>query len=224
MKGARFTGGYRGKMKYKTEQEKFWAGDFGSEYIERSRGEQRIASNTAFFTRILERTSNVRSVIELGANIGINLRAIRRLLPHVEVSAVEINDKAVKELRFIDGIEVFHQSVLDFTPARKWDLVFTKGLLIHINPEMLGQVYDLANMSSSRYVLFCEYYNPTPVEIIYRGHSDKLFKRDFAGEFLDRHNDFELLDYDFVYHRDSNFRQDDITWFLLKNRYPLRQE
>jgi spore coat polysaccharide biosynthesis protein SpsF len=54
------------------------------------------------------------------------------------------------------------------------------------------------------------------VEIPYRGHSGKLFKRDFAGEILDAYSDLNLIDYGFAYHRDNYFKQDDITWFLLE--------
>ena len=61
-----------------------------------------------------------------------------------------------------------------------------------------------------------EYYNPTPVEISYRGHSGKLFKRDFAGEMLDRFLDLQLLDYGFCYSRDYNFLYGNATWFLLE--------
>ena len=50
----------------------------------------------------------------------------------------------------------------------------------------------------------------------YRGHAGKLFKRDFAGELLERYADLSLVDYGFVYRRDPNFRQDDLTWFLLE--------
>ena len=52
----------------------------------------------------------------------------------------------------------------------------------------------------------------------YRGHSQRLFKRDFAGEMLDRFPDLTLVDYGFAYHRDANFPQDDTTWFLLEKR------
>lgn len=38
---------------YRTEQEHFWAGKFGSDYIERNRGEAMVASNLAFFSRAL---------------------------------------------------------------------------------------------------------------------------------------------------------------------------
>ena len=52
--------------------------------------------------------------------------------------------------------------------------------------------------------------------INYRGHENRLFKRDFAGEMLAKYDDLELMDYKFIYHGDHNFPQDDITWFLLK--------
>ncbi|QVL50178.1 MAG: hypothetical protein KFB96_06875 [Thiocapsa sp.] len=43
-----------------------------------------------------------------------------------------------------------------------------------------------------------------------------MFKRDFAGEMLDRYPDLELIDYGFIYRRDPVFPQDDMTWFLLQ--------
>lgn len=59
----------------------------------------------------------------------------------------------------------------------------------------------------------CEYYNPVAVTIPYRGHTDRLFKPDFAGEILDRFDDVELVDYGFACHRDPVHPQDDISWF-----------
>ena len=112
-------------------------------------------------------------------------------------------------------IDVIHGSVLEFQPDEPRDFVLVKGLLIHLNPDRLGKVYDLLHASTLRYICIAEYYNPTPVELTYRGNSDRLFKRDFAGEMLDRFEDLSLVDYGFVYHRDR-FAQDDITWFLLQ--------
>lgn len=88
--------------------------------------------------------------------------------------------------------------------------------MIHINPDELPGVYDKLYSLSSKYVVFAEYYNPTPTEVTYRGNKGKLFKRDFAGEIMDRHPDLKLVDYGFGYHRDNNFPLDDITWFLLE--------
>lgn len=206
-------------MSVTTEQERFWQGEFGDEYARRNRGDGWIAANSALFVRIFERARGVGSVLELGANIGLNLRAIRHLLPRAELSGVEINEHAAAELRqALPDVEVHLGSILDFRPARTWDLVFTKGTLIHIHPDRLPEVYDLMHRASTRYLLVCEYYNPRPVEVPYRGQREKLFKRDFAGEMLERFEGLTLADYGFVYHRDPNFPQDDLTWFLMEKR------
>lgn len=202
---------------YSTEQEGFWAGDFGKEYTDRNQGAQLHAGNLSFFSKIVERTRNVRSVLELGANRGMNLHALRALLPAADLAGIEINPEAAKILES-DGFHAYLGSILDFSVDRPRDLTFTKGVLIHINPDALPKVYDLLHAASNRYVLVAEYYNPAPVEVTYRGHSGRLFKRDFAGELMQRHTDLALLDYGFLYRNDPNFPQDDISWFLLEKR------
>ena len=203
---------------FSTPQEQFWAGEFGDDYTDRNTGSRWIASNLALFSRILRSTRGVESVLELGANRGLNVIALRHLLPDARLAAVEINARAVEALRELSWLEVVHASLLDFKPAVASDLVLVKGVLIHLNPDVLPGVYDLLNAASSRYICIVEYYNPSPVTIPYRGHTDRLFKRDFAGEVLTRHPDLRLADYGFVYHGDPNFPQDDLTWFLLEKR------
>jgi pseudaminic acid biosynthesis-associated methylase len=205
-------------MNFITDQEKFWSQEFGDEYTHRNQGDSLIARNLALFSKILSKTQNINSLIEFGANRGLNIAAIKKLLPELKVSAIEINNLAVEELKKLAGVELelYHQSILDFHPIRTWDFVLIKGVLIHINPTCLGKVYDSLYASSDRYICIVEYYNPTPVEVTYRNHQGKLFKRDFAGEMLDRFKNLQLLDYGFVYHRDSHFPQDDLTWFLLE--------
>jgi pseudaminic acid biosynthesis-associated methylase len=202
---------------YTTEQETFWAGGFGNEYTERNQGAQLHAGNLNFFSKILEHTRGVKSVLEFGANRGMNLHVLRALLPRAALAGIEINPEAAKILADA-GFETYARSILDFPVDRPRDLTFTKGVLIHINPEVLPKVYDLLHAASSRYVLVAEYYNPAPVEISYRGHAGKLFKRDFAGEPMERHPDLRLVEYGFAYRRDPVFPQDDITWFLMEKR------
>jgi spore coat polysaccharide biosynthesis protein SpsF len=204
---------------YKTEQEAFWAGQFGKDYIARNQSEQLLAGNLAFFAKVLALTNGVSSLLELGANIGMNLRALSPLAPHAKLHAVEINPQAAEVLRTLPFVDsVYEGSILDYAVNQTFDLVFTKGVLIHLAPEMLNEVYDKMVEASSRYVLIAEYYNPSPAEIPYRGHSNKMFKRDFAGELMDRHPQMKLIDYGFLYRRDVNWPQDDITWFLMEKR------
>jgi pseudaminic acid biosynthesis-associated methylase len=202
---------------YKTEQEKFWAENFGNDYIGRNQSDQLLASNLSFFGKALNRCGKINSCIEFGANIGMNLKAIKLLYPEILVRGIEINTTAAEILMSTIGEEnVKIGSIFEESFDEKSDISLIKGVLIHINPEMLQLVYQQLYNSSKKYILIAEYYNPVPVSIDYRGHSDRLFKRDFAGEFLDKFSDCKLIDYGFLYKRDPAFPQDDITWFLIE--------
>jgi pseudaminic acid biosynthesis-associated methylase len=204
------------KTNYQTEQEKFWAGEFGTDYIDRNKGEKLLASNLNFFNKALMNAGNISSCIEFGANIGMNLRALKLLYPEIKMKGIEINEDASNELKGLIGkANVFIESIFDYTTKETFDVSLIKGVLIHINPEKLKTVYQKLYDSTHRYILLCEYYNPSPVTIPYRGHNDHLFKRDFAGEMLDAYPNLSLVDYGFSYQRDNSFPQDDITWFLM---------
>ena len=204
-------------MAYKTEQEKFWAEEFGTSYIERNQGEKLLASNLNFFVKALKQAGSISSCREFGANIGMNMKALKLLFPEIQLKGIEINNEAAKELKKIVGeANVFNGSIFEANVEQKVQLSLIKGVLIHINPEMLPLVYEKLYDSSSKYILIAEYYNPSPVTITYRGHQDRLFKRDFAGEFLKKFPDTELIDYGFAYRNDPAYPQDDITWFLIK--------
>ena len=203
---------------FRTEQEAFWAGEFGDQYIERNQGAGDLAGNLALFARALRVTQKITSVIEFGANIGMNMRALRPLLPEAELSAVEINAKAYGMLSELPYVKATHGSLLDHELVRAYDLVLVKGVLIHLDPGVLAVAYDKIFAASGRYVLLSEYYSLTPMEVDYRGHSGRLFKRDFAGELMQRHPSLQLLDYGFMYHRDQKWFGEDANWFLMEKR------
>lgn len=203
---------------YKTEQEKFWAGDFGDEYIERNKNDDYLACSVSVFSNIFNRTGKVASAIEFGANVGLNLRAIQLLLPNINLSAIEINKKAMNYLAKIKNLIAYNESILNISIDKKIEFVFSKGVLIHINPKELTTVYQKMYEASSRYICLIEYYNPSPIEISYRGHKEKMYKRDFAGEMLSIYPDLKLIDYEFCYHKDNTHKHDDATWFLMEKR------
>ena len=205
-------------MTFRTEQENFWAGEFGDEYISRNQSEISISSNVVLFGKILKSAPNVRTIVELGCNIGLNLQALNRINNTFELCGYEINRTAAQRARDLKIASIVDGTILDALPTEtQYDLSFTKGVLIHINPEELHNVYDNLYNLSKRYIAVCEYYNPTPVVVDYRGNDDRLFKRDFAGDLIEKYN-LRLIDYGFTYHRDSYFPQDDITWFLLEKQ------
>jgi pseudaminic acid biosynthesis-associated methylase len=206
-------------FRHETEQEHFWAGDFGNAYIDRNDNKAILRSNVALFAKVLARTGPLSSVIEFGPNIGLNLAAIHEVMPQAALHGVEINELACHRLRQRPGIaSVRHGSILAIEDVDQHDLAMAKGLLIHIHPDHLSKAYQALYNAARRFVFICEYYNPVPVTIPYRGHQDRLFKRDFAGDMMDLYPDLKLVDYGFCYGRDPLFPQDDLTWFLLEKR------
>jgi spore coat polysaccharide biosynthesis protein SpsF len=195
-------------MRY-TEQ--FWSGEFGDEYTNRSPGN--LQANIAFFSRILSKTHSVESIVELGCGSGLNLRAIDILAPNMDLWGVEINESAADR---VPVGQVIRGSFLD-VPIPSCDLAFTKGVLIHVNPGDLPHAYSVLYGVSTRYILVAEYFNPTLVEVEYRGHSGRLWKTDFAKEMMQMYADLRLVDYGFVWKQDQ-FPQDDLTWFLLEKK------
>lgn len=205
-----------------TSQEQFWTGPEGDAYTFRNSGPEQqrwVASNVAFFNRALARVRGVRSVFEIGCNTGLNLMAIQKLFPQVTLEGMDINQTAIAAARQnVPRAAIYNISIQTIFPSSVWDLVFTKAFLIHMDPASLSMVYEKIYKLTRRFILLAEYYNPAPVEVPYRGQPGLLFKRDFAGEIMDQFPDLALLDYGFAYHRDPNWPQDDLTWWLLEKR------
>jgi len=112
---------------YKTEQEKFWAGEFGDNYINRNMDEKQLASYIHKWSTILNRVGEINTCFEIGSNIGLNFMALGALFPHMEMCGVEINKKAAEECNKLKRVTVYNQSVLDFNTEKKFDLVFSSG-------------------------------------------------------------------------------------------------
>ena len=197
----------------RTEQEAFWAGSFGDEYTERNRIAP--ATRLPFFREILSLAPDVQSVCEIGANSGHNLAALQSLNPGMRMTGIELNPSAFARLAAVPGITAVQSSIQDFPSSQQFDLVFTCGVLIHLNPADLQKVYRKMAALAGRYVLINEYFNPTPFAIDYRGHSGKLFKRDFAGEFLDTVKGFEPVRWGFLWKR-MEPAWDNSNWTLVR--------
>ena len=198
-----------------SEQEKFWKGKFGDTYISRNQNNSIINSNKKLFLKINKYIKNSKSLIEFGSNIGLNLIALQKINKKLNLTGIDINKEATNLLMKNSKINVINDSILNIDLSLRYDITFIKGVLIHINPKDLNKVYEKLYTYSKKYIYIAEYYNPTPLKISYRGHKNKLFKRDFAGEILDKYKNLKLVDYGFAYHRDI-YPQDDLTWFLLK--------
>lgn len=196
------------------DQELFWSGDFGNEYTSRNSRDGQAQANLFFWTKLLSRTGKLRSVLEFGCNRGLNLDAIKTLSPSTLTTGIEINSKAAQIAS--SNHNVLNQSLSNsFPPSLSAELAFTSGVLIHINPDMLPVIYDKLYSSSLKYILIKEYFSTQPQEINYRGHDSRLWKRDFAAEFM-YGRPLRLVDYGFCWRHDPVASQDDLNWFLFE--------
>lgn len=205
--------------------QQFWAGEFGDKYVDRNKGN--VENNISLFLEIFSLGIFVNNLIEIGAGTGENLEAIYSVDKEIKTSAIEINKKAANEInkkaknKKINLEKLFVTSFEKFIPSssghrkKQYDMVLTKGFLIHVHPESIKDIYEKIFSISKKYILICEYFSPSCVPISYHGHDERLWKRDFAGEMIDMFPGLILLDYGFVYKRD-HFPQDNLTWFLLK--------
>jgi pseudaminic acid biosynthesis-associated methylase len=201
--------------------EEFWEGDFGTQYTERNGGNP--IADRVYWERIITHPS-VRlhkraRILELGANKGNNLRAIRRVngAADYQLHGIEINESAHRRLAMVADVSYLGSFLdnPDFTP-NYFDMVFTKGVLIHVAPEDLVKAYEALYNLSSKYIVIGEYYAKEPTPVTYRGHEGKLWRRDFAGELLDLYGKaLRVVDYGFVWDRDPH-PQDSINWWIFE--------
>lgn len=202
-----------------TSHETFWKGDFGDEYTDRNCcGEKMIACRVGNLAKCLSRADYITSSLELGSNIGYNEIALQRLYPDIVMDVVEINKKAAEQCAKIKNVNVHNTSIYDLILEKTFDLTLVNGVLIYMDIERLQEVYENLYYYSKKYILIIEYYNPVPVDVVYRGHRGQMCKRDFAGEMLKKYPDLDLLDYGFIYHQDKAFPMDDFNWFLLQKK------
>ena len=64
--------------KYKTPQEKFWAGKFGNKYLKRNFKSIYYKSNKKLFDTALKKAKNIKTFIEIGAGSGQNIMYLKK--------------------------------------------------------------------------------------------------------------------------------------------------
>jgi len=160
--------------------EALWSGEFGDAYTERNAaaGDER----RRFWRATLDEFP-ASHVLEVGCNLGANLRWIERAGGPGAVCGVDVNLHALGRLRrAAPAARPVAAAALGLPfRDRAFDLVFTVGVLIHQPPAALPAVMAEIVRCSRRFVICGEYYAPEPTEVAYRGQTGALFKRDFGG-------------------------------------------
>lgn len=190
--------------------ERLWADEFGDDYVQRNReaGEGREA-----FWRELLAEHQVGSVLEIGCNVGANLRWIEGIVPSRAVWGIDINESALQTIRQrLPGINAIWASARELPCRdRMFDLVFTAGVLIHQPETTLPLVMAEAVRCSRAYVLALEYFADEVTEVPYRGQEGALFKRDYGRLYGELFPELRLDSTGKLGH-DQGW--DDVTWWL----------
>lgn len=187
--------------------EQLWASDFGTAYTARNRVDWQ--KRVPFWRSILDQT-NPRSAVEFGCNAGWNLRAIRSISEMIPLIGVDVNEEA--RLEAVDaGFSVLNKPITETHFLKDFDLAFTAGVLIHVQPADLGDAMDAIIRASRRHVLAVEYAADKETEIPYRGQRDALWKRPFGAMYEAK--GLKLIDQGFVSKSDGF---DDCTYWLMQ--------
>jgi pseudaminic acid biosynthesis-associated methylase len=187
-----------------TEQMEEWAGQFGEEYTDRNDlslddmealySKNYGQTRTELNERFLKGVDRSIRVLEVGSNIGNQLACLQKMgfsnLYGIELQsyAVELSKSRTRRINIIEG------SAFDIPYKDAYfGLVFTSGVLIHIAPSHIETAMKEIHRCTNKYIWGLEYYADTYTEIPYRGHKNLLWKADFAGMYLDKFDDLELV-------------------------------
>ena len=201
-----------------TPQEDFWKNKIAENYAQDNSTFNEKLGLLAW-ERMLTKIdkSDISAYLDCGSNIGRNIGFLKHILPMAAANIIELAvdpyEKCINEFQIQNS---FLGPIKDAQFDRKFDLVFSSGVLIHVNPgDLLASMNRMYEMSS-RYILIGEYFNRTPVMISYRGEDDRLFKCDFGKLFVGNF-DCRLLDYGFLWgHEFDSAGFDDITYWLFE--------
>lgn len=191
--------------------EALWAGDFGREYTERN-ALSPYELRKPFFKAILD-DYIIKSVLEVGCNMGFNLALMQGLAPK-NIWGCDVNDSNIQRMREqYPLIQSVVASGFDL-PFRDgyFDLVFTSGVLIHQKPTEVEAMMQEIIRVSGKYVMAIEYWSETFKEIKYRGGDETLFKGPFGDVYEKRYGMRTVASGSL----DRNEGWDDCQWWLLK--------
>lgn len=192
--------------------EQLWASEFGDAYVERNSaaGEAR-----ASFWQVVLTEFPVRNVLEVGCNVGANLRWVASHVPPQSVYGVEINLRALDKLHHdLPEVNALWGPARELPFRDRWfDLVFTMGVLIHQPESTLPLAMAEAVRCSSRYVLCGEYFAEQAIEVPYREQRGALFKRDYGRIYQELFPELQLRKQGFLSRTEG---WDDVTYWLFE--------
>jgi len=195
------------------DQIEAWKGEFGNDYHGRNYGDDR----RPLWRKVLPLLSenDKLEILEVGAGLGANLEAIRKLINasetrcRADLFALEPNVSACS--RILPPVTIVKGVAQKIKASdERFDFVFTYGVLIHL-PDPIPAMREMHRVSN-RYLMCAEYFSPHRCQVDYRD-GVPLFKDDYGSLWMDEFN-LKLVDYGFCWKRTTGL--DNVTWWLLE--------
>lgn len=187
-----------------TKQSKTWRGEVGRQYSERNLFSPPDLDNlyqryygikrTALNQRFLAEIPRTASILEVGCNLGNQLLLLHEM-GFEDLTGIDVQEDIVKKAQSrVPWARVTEGSALKipFHDA-SFDMVFTSGLLIHIAPQDLPVAMNEIYRCARSWIWGFEYHSPQMTEVLYRGHSELLWKADYARLYTETFPDLELV-------------------------------
>lgn len=205
-------------------QREFWLGEFGDSYMQRNNNIEKINDDykketgitvEQVFQKFFDKVDKNSKILELGCNIGLNLGMLQKM-GFTNLCGVELNEKAlVIAKKNNKNITFINSSIEDFESDETFDLVFTAGVLIHINPSILDSVIRKVTNLTHRYIFGFEYYSDNLVEIKYRNHQNTCWKQNFPLLFQKLSPSLQVIKEEKFHYKNSNLI--DVAYLLQKD-------
>jgi len=209
-------------MQNATKQLEIWQSEFGKDYTDRNPASAETMDSSLeryyggvkksdLFRQFLsaERIPS-GNVLEVGCNIGAQLRILRTVNPSLELYGIEPQAYALAGARGLSPDINFLPGTAFDLPFRDgfFEVVMTNSVLIHIHPSDLPSALLEIYRCSQRFIFCHEYFSESIREVPYHGHQGLLWKMNYMQQYLDRFPNLRIVDVRYLHYPDPDGEQE----------------
>lgn len=211
-----------------TKQLNAWMTDFGNAYTNRNLMPPEamdreleeyygVKKSTLFHEFLPPSLISSGRILEVGCNVGLQLRILHFANPELELWGIEPNTYALANARKLDaGVNYLPGNAFDL-PFKDgfFDIVMTNGVLIHIGPSDMHNALSEIYRCSSRFIFFHEYFSDQPQQVLYNGKEGLLWKMNYKERYLDLFPSLVCVKERYLYYKDPATGQELIDQICL---------
>lgn len=206
-----------------SEQREIWSGTFGDLYINRNQTIEQVNENfkketgitvQSIFEDFFAKIPKNYSILELGCNIGVNISMLNKM-GFQEITGIEINKKA-SDIASKNNpyAKIVNSSIEEFEAQQTYDVVFTAGVLIHINPNYLNFIIKKIVNLSREYIFGFEYFSEDLKEVKYRNQLNSCWKQNFPKLYLTSFPNLKMKKIKKIFYKETDLV--DVAFLLQK--------